>query len=150
MTLWSYLCCFCFSTSRFLNSTGHDPIKIMLGCVYRVYLGVHLCASLPGQWEMCPAASLSAGSVGPCGSVSKEEAGVLVRPSIREHQDCHSLSGGHSYTERIYGCGPGQDNLLNSKLNVRMGKKGDLSNFERGTFVGISQPAHLLGLSVSL
>jgi len=23
------------------------------------------------------------------------------------------------------GCGPGQDNLLNSKLNVRMGKKGD-------------------------
>jgi len=72
----------------------------MLGCVYRVYLGVHLCASLPGQWEMCPAASLSAGSVGPCGSVSKEEAGVLVRPSIREHQDCHSLSGGHSYTEQ--------------------------------------------------
>jgi len=29
-------------------------------------------------------------------------------------------------------CGPGQNNLLNSKLNVRMEKKGDLSNFERG------------------
>jgi len=28
------------------------------------------------------------------------------------------------------------DNLLNSKLNVRMGKKGDLSNFERGMVVG--------------
>jgi len=28
-----------------------------------------------------------------------------------------------------------QDNLLNSKLNVRMGKKGDLSNFERGTWL---------------
>jgi len=28
--------------------------------------------------------------------------------------------------------GPGQDNLLNSKLNVRVGKKDDLSNFERG------------------
>jgi len=34
------------------------------------------------------------------------------------------------------GCGPGQDNLLNSKLNVRMGKKADLSNFERGMVVG--------------
>jgi len=33
----------------------------------------------------------------------------------------------------IYGCGPGQDNLLNSKLNVRMGKKDNLSNFERIT-----------------
>jgi len=30
----------------------------------------------------------------------------------------------------------GQYNLLNSKLNVRMGKKGDLSNFERGMVVG--------------
>jgi len=27
--------------------------------------------------------------------------------------------------QRIYGCGPGQDNLQNSKLNVRIGKKGD-------------------------
>jgi len=43
----------------------------------------------------------------------------------------------------------GQDNLLNSKLNVRMGKKDDLSNFERGMVVGarwvslsISQSAH--------
>jgi len=27
----------------------------------------------------------------------------------------------------IYGCGPGQDNLLNFKLNVRMGKKAILS-----------------------
>jgi len=51
-------------------------------------------------------------------------------------------------------CGPGQDNLLNSKLNVRMGKKGDLSNFERGmVFVArraslnISQSAQLLGFS---
>jgi len=45
------------------------------------------------------------------------------------------------------GCGPGQDNLLNSKLNVRMGTKGDLSNFERGMVVGISQSAQLLGFS---
>jgi len=42
----------------------------------------------------------------------------------------------------------------NSKLNVRMGKKGDLSNFERGMVVGakrasltISQSAQLLGFS---
>jgi len=27
--------------------------------------------------------------------------------------------------------------LVNSKLNVRMGKKGDLSNFERGMVVGV-------------
>jgi len=33
--------------------------------------------------------------------------------------------------------GPGQDNLLNSKLNVRMGKKGDLSNFKRGMVVTV-------------
>jgi len=46
----------------------------------------------------------------------------------------------------ISGCGPGQDNLLNSKLNVRMGKH------ERGMVVGarwaglsISQSAQLLG-----
>jgi len=32
----------------------------------------------------------------------------------------------------IEGCGPGQDN---SKLNVRMEKKGHLSNFERGMVV---------------
>jgi len=50
------------------------------------------------------------------------------------------------------GCGPGQDNLLNSKLNVRMGKKGDLSKFECGIVVGarraglsITQSAQLLG-----
>jgi len=43
---------------------------------------------------------------------------------------------------------------LNSKLNVRMGKKGDLSNFELGMVVGarraglsISQSAQLLGFS---
>jgi len=54
----------------------------------------------------------------------------------------------------IYGCGPGQDNLLNSKLNVRMGKKGDSSNFEHGMVVGarraglsISQSAQLLGFT---
>jgi len=45
----------------------------------------------------------------------------------------------------IYGCGPDQDNLLNSKLNVRMGKKGDLSNFESGMVVG----ARWAGLSIS-
>jgi len=46
------------------------------------------------------------------------------------------------------------DNLLNSKLNVRMGKKCDLSHFERGMVVGarwaclsISQSAQLLGFS---
>jgi len=51
-------------------------------------------------------------------------------------------------------CGPGQDNLLNSKLNVRMGKKGDLGNSEHGMVVGarraclsISQSAQLLGFS---
>jgi len=44
--------------------------------------------------------------------------------------------------------------LLNSKLNIRMGKRGDLSNFERGMVVGgrqaglsISQSAQLLGFS---
>jgi len=37
----------------------------------------------------------------------------------------------------------GQDNLLNSKLNVRMGKKGDLSNFERG-WLSISQSDQFL------
>ncbi|KAG1952531.1 hypothetical protein F2P79_010394 [Pimephales promelas] len=59
----------------------------------------------------------------------------------------------HLVTE---GCGPGQDNLLNSKLNVRMGKKGDLSNFERGMVVGarraglsISQSPQLLGFSLT-
>jgi len=31
-------------------------------------------------------------------------------------------------------------NLLNSKLNVRMGKKGDLSNFERGVVVVARRP----------
>jgi len=53
----------------------------------------------------------------------------------------------------VFSLGPGQDNLLNSKLNVRMGKKGDLSHFERGMFVGarragqsISQ-SQLLGFS---
>jgi len=35
-------------------------------------------------------------------------------------------------------CGPGQDNRLNSKLNVSMEKKGDLSNFEHGS-LSISQ-----------
>jgi len=52
------------------------------------------------------------------------------------------------------GCGLGQDNLLNSKLNVRMRKKGDLSNLDRGMVVGarwaslsISQSAQLLGFS---
>jgi len=56
--------------------------------------------------------------------------------------------------ECIKECGPGQDYLLNSKLNVRMGKKGDLSNFESGMVVGarraglsISQPAQLLGFT---
>jgi len=29
-----------------------------------------------------------------------------------------------------------QEYLLNSNLNVRMGKKGDLSNFERGMVAG--------------
>lgn len=76
----------------FLNSTGHDPIKITWNRVFRMYFGVHLCASLSGQWVLCPAAPVSAGSVGPCGSASKGEAGVLVRPSIREHQDCHTNS----------------------------------------------------------
>jgi len=41
-------------------------------------------------------------------------------------------------------------NLLNSKLNVRMGKKGDLSNFEHGARragLSISQSAQLLGFS---
>jgi len=52
------------------------------------------------------------------------------------------------------GCGPGQDNLLNSKLNVRLRKKGDLSNFECGMVVSarwaglsILQSAQLLGFS---
>jgi len=53
----------------------------------------------------------------------------------------------------IYGCGPGKDNLLNSKLNVRIRKKGDLSNFERGMVVGarlsISQSTQLLGFSLT-
>jgi len=47
-----------------------------------------------------------------------------------------------------------EDNLLNSKLNVRIGKKGDLSNFECGMVVGarqaglsISQSHQLLGFS---
>jgi len=43
-----------------------------------------------------------------------------------------------------------KDNLLNSKLNVRMGKKCDLSNFERGMVcwcLSISQSAQLLGFS---
>jgi len=51
---------------------------------------------------------------------------------------------------------PVQDNLLNSKLNVRMGKKGKLSNFERGMFVGarwaglsISQSSQVLGFSLT-
>jgi len=39
----------------------------------------------------------------------------------------------------------GQDNLLNSKLIVRMGKKGDLSNFDSGMIVGARQA----GLSIS-
>jgi len=46
--------------------------------------------------------------------------------------------------------------LLNSKMNVRMGKTGDSSHFERGMFVGarraglsiwVSQSAQLLGFS---
>jgi len=40
-------------------------------------------------------------------------------------------------TWQLFQCIPGQDNLLNSKLNVRVGKKGDLSNFERGMVVGV-------------
>ncbi|KAG1924892.1 hypothetical protein F2P79_025881 [Pimephales promelas] len=45
--------------------------------------------------------------------------------------------GGEYVVRENKGCGPGQDNLLNSKLNVRMGKKGDLNNFERGMVVGV-------------
>ncbi len=48
----------------------------------------------------------------------------------------------------------GEDDLLKFKLSIRMGKKGDLSNFERGMVVGarraglsISQTADLLGFS---
>jgi len=59
-----------------------------------------------------------------------------------------------AYFNAFRGCGSGQDNLLNSKLNVRMGNKGHLSNFERVMVVGarrtslsISQSAQLLGFS---
>jgi len=41
--------------------------------------------------------------------------------------------------------GLGQDNLLNSKLKVRMGKKGDLSNLECGMVVGAKRAS--LGIS---
>jgi len=41
-------------------------------------------------------------------------------------------------------CGPDQDNLLNTKLNVRMGKKCDLSNFECRTKAGTSRKILLL------
>ncbi len=47
-----------------------------------------------------------------------------------------------------------EDDLLKLKPSIRMGKKGDLSDFERGMFVGdrraglsISQTADLLGFS---
>ncbi len=39
----------------------------------------------------------------------------------------------------------GEDDLLKFKPSVRMGKKGDLSDFERGMFVG----ARWVGLSIS-
>jgi len=42
-----------------------------------------------------------------------------------------------------------QDNLLNSKLNVRMGKKGDLSNFERGCWCQMGQSEYFTICSVT-
>ncbi len=51
-------------------------------------------------------------------------------------------------------CRCGEDDLLKFKPNIRMGKKGDLSDFERGMVVGvrraalrISKTADLLGFS---
>lgn len=51
-------------------------------------------------------------------------------------------------------CRHDQDDLLNFKQNIRMRRKGDLSDFEHGTAVGarraglsISESADLLGFS---
>uniref|UniRef100_A0A9J8DEC8 Uncharacterized protein n=1 Tax=Cyprinus carpio carpio TaxID=630221 RepID=A0A9J8DEC8_CYPCA len=51
-------------------------------------------------------------------------------------------------------CRRGKDDLLKFKLSIRMGKRGDLSDFERGMVVGarwaglsISKTADLLGFS---
>ena len=57
-------------------------------------------------------------------------------------------------TQCIWACRGGQDNLLKFKPSIRMGKKGDLSDFECGVVVGarraglsISETAYLLGFS---
>ncbi len=57
-------------------------------------------------------------------------------------------------TQCIYASRCGEDDLLKFKLSIRMGKKGDLSDFERAMFVGarraglsISKTADLLGFS---
>ncbi len=57
-------------------------------------------------------------------------------------------------TQCIYASRCGEDDLLKFKLNIRMGKKVDLSDFERGIVVGarragmsISKTADLLGFS---
>ncbi len=54
----------------------------------------------------------------------------------------------------IYASRYGEDGFLKFKLSIRMGKKGDLSDFERGMVVGarraglsISKTADLLGFS---
>ncbi len=39
----------------------------------------------------------------------------------------------------------GEDDMLKFKPSIRMGKKGDLSDFERGMFVGVRRT----GLSIS-
>lgn len=41
----------------------------------------------------------------------------------------------------IQGCRHSQDNLLEFKMNIRMGKKGDFTEFERSIVVGVhAQP----------
>ncbi len=57
-------------------------------------------------------------------------------------------------TQSIYSSRCGEDDLLKFKPSIRMGKKGDLRDFERGMVVGvrrtglsISQTADLLGFS---
>ena len=48
-------------------------------------------------------------------------------------------------TQCIQACRHGQDDLLKFKLSIRMGKKGELSDFECGMVVG----ARRAGLSIS-
>ncbi len=60
-------------------------------------------------------------------------------------------------TQCIYASRCGEDDLLKFKPSIRMGKKGDLSDFERGRVVGarradlsISKTADILGCSDNL